>query len=298
MKKEKMTYREKNINAPPILTSTEFEADVIQSINNQHCVYSSVRYGHNHIREALAIIYGEKCAYCECKIEPASTAHIDHYRPVNPYATIVNPQHHLGYYWLAYEWTNLIQSCPSCNQAKSSKFHLEVPGNRQTYAPALVATVPNYNEHLINSQHLNAESPLLINPEIIDPDLHLFVNYFGLLEARNGSIQGEESIKICDLNRNSLYVERSKLIESFINQIEDEIYERYRDDEIASTEAQYKNRLNKIFKNIIAQQSIEMEYNMTARSIIERFDELILEDLERCFRREIRDYFVDFLNNL
>jgi len=37
---------------------------------------------------------------------------------------------------------------------------------------------------------------------------------------------------------------------------------------------------------------------MTARCIVERFEELILEDIERVFRVQIRNYFIAFLKTL
>lgn len=293
-----MTFRIKNMPGPPILNSAIFEVDTVSAINTRVTSYSETRYGHDDVREALVLIYGNKCAYCEARITAVATPNVDHFRPINSYATIINPQHHNGYYWLGYEWTNLIQACPSCNQIKSSKFHLNNPLNRQINSPALVAGIPDYPQHLINSMHLANEDPLLINPEIIDPDIHLAVDYYGSLLPLNNSVYGENTINICDLNRDGLYVERAALIDSFILKIETEIYERYRGDALALNNAQYQHRLNGIFKEIIAQQHIEQEYNMTARCILDQFDELILEDIEPIFRREVQRYLVDFLNNL
>ena len=79
------------------------------------------------VKEALEIIYKEKCGYCESKVKHCATLQVEHYRPKNKVDDQDSPTD--GYYWLASEWSNLLLSCPRCNQqgAKGNKFPLYRP---------------------------------------------------------------------------------------------------------------------------------------------------------------------------
>ena len=58
----------------------------------------------------LNLLNLEKCAYCETKYLKNSDNWLEHYRPKSQY------------YWLAYEWSNLIPTCTKCNRIKKAKF--------------------------------------------------------------------------------------------------------------------------------------------------------------------------------
>jgi hypothetical protein len=47
--------------------------------------------------------YKNKYAYCETNTLAGATLQVEHYRPK---AKLIEDTDHLGYYWLAYEWTN------------------------------------------------------------------------------------------------------------------------------------------------------------------------------------------------
>ena len=78
--------------------------------------------------------YG-KCAYCEAPIRDYQHGDVEHFRPKagvtdengQPVCLFDEqgqvqigadgePVKHPGYYWLAYEWTNLLPTCVKCNQ--------------------------------------------------------------------------------------------------------------------------------------------------------------------------------------
>src|SRR5258708_1947390 len=66
-------------------------------------------------------LFHGKCAYCESKPQAVSTGDVEHYRPK---AKVKEDSRHPGYYWLAYDITNLLPSCESCNRnfGKMSQF--------------------------------------------------------------------------------------------------------------------------------------------------------------------------------
>ncbi len=66
--------------------------------------------------------FGGRCAYCQIDLA-AQHPDIDHYRPkaeVTDEKDVMVTDHsstqHPGYYWLAYDWENLLPSCHRCNR--------------------------------------------------------------------------------------------------------------------------------------------------------------------------------------
>jgi hypothetical protein len=163
--------------------------------------------------------YHYKCAYCEriYKLD------VEHYRPKaevrNENNVIVqvtnaagNLVDHPGYYWLCYEWSNLIPSCISCNRegGKNSKFptihHYE---HRPVFTPPTL----DYNSCLVGGNPLLTEQPYLLNPEldnpvgffkfVIDPDKK------GIrIEGDDADRRGEITADICKLNRSEVKYDR------------------------------------------------------------------------------------------
>src|SRR5690606_11272092 len=76
----------------------------------------------SRVEDQLAKTYLNKCAYCE-RLEKAD---IEHYRPKKS----VLGEAHDGYYWLCYEWTNLLPSCVKCNRDGAKLTHFPILGNR------------------------------------------------------------------------------------------------------------------------------------------------------------------------
>ena len=87
-----------------------------------HKVDSTV-YADNDLREALEELFYQKCAYCESDLRRV-VWEVDHFRPKG---RVRERDHHPGYYWLAYEWTNLYPSCTFCNQHRREKSRWGVP---------------------------------------------------------------------------------------------------------------------------------------------------------------------------
>ena len=111
-------------------------------------------YGHKSVKNAQLNAQHGKCCYCE-KI---SCGEIEHYRPKravrqSPKSTNLYP----GYYWLAYDWDNLLVSCTDCNRNKSILFPLEDETTRA-------------RSHHDNIQD---EKPLFINPAKDEPREHI-----------------------------------------------------------------------------------------------------------------------------
>lgn len=146
----------------------------------------------DHLKQILEKEFEGKCGYCESRIESYSLAVVDRFRPYNGVRDGRTYYKDL-YWWLTYDWDNLIYSCLECSQYKSNYF--PVKGKR--------ALSP---EHL-----LVEEKKQLINPCIEDPFDHIKCDpkgiFIGLTE------EGNQTIELLKLNRSSLIERRSYVIQ-------------------------------------------------------------------------------------
>ena len=141
----------------------------------------------------LLDLYYEKCAYCETKYLKNSDNWLEHYRPKS------------HYYWLAYEWSNLIPTCTKCNRIKKAKFPI-IDEKYRVRLPTIKNGKLDKTKNFVNEPPLSSERPLLINPEIDDPIF--FFNFeidenkkgINIIGTDNGG-RGEKTIEICGLNR-------------------------------------------------------------------------------------------------
>ncbi len=124
--------------------------------------FDSNIYSHETVKEELKKIQHDKCCYCESKIPHVAYPEVEHFRPKGGCKqkageNVKSP----GYYWLAYEWSNLLLACPVCNRKKGAYFPLEDPAERA------------WDHH--HGNKLESEFPLLIDPsdENDDPGEHI-----------------------------------------------------------------------------------------------------------------------------
>lgn len=151
--------------------------------------FDSGVYGHASVKESLIAAQHGKCCFCEAKITHISYGDVEHFRPKAGYRQ--RPEDELGrpgYYWLAYDWSNLYLSCQLCNQRhKKNTFPLQDDHNR-------------CRNHLGD---LSLEEPLFIDPGALNPEDHIEFSAEQPV-ARNGSLQGFETIKALGLQREPL----------------------------------------------------------------------------------------------
>lgn len=112
-----------------------------------------------------------------------------------------------GYHFLAYEWTNYLLACGTCNQKwKGTLFPIK-GGHDRAPTPRSVA----------------AETPLLLNPYGgTDPADHLEFSDIGQVTPREDSALGWETIRTCHLTRESLRSQRAPFAQQargFIRQL-------------------------------------------------------------------------------
>ena len=147
-------------------------------------------YAHNKVKEILCRAQHNKCCYCETRIGPGDYPTIEHYRPKGSVrqskaSPILSP----GYYWLAYDWSNLLICCRVCNTEKGVLFPLADESNRA-------------RSHL---DSIEDEHPLLVHPAVEEPDIHF---YFDESAIRPRTSRGAETIACLKLNRPNLEEDR------------------------------------------------------------------------------------------
>jgi predicted ATPase len=141
----------------------------------------------------LTVMCNSKCAYCESKIGVTSGGDIENFRPKGGAKGLGGEYAPNHYWWLAYEWENLLISCQICNQKyKRDYFPLE----DETYRSAVGA----------KGYELLAERPLLIDPTLIDPSDHLEFDEKGFVKELSKC--GKVTIEILGLNRSELIESR------------------------------------------------------------------------------------------
>lgn len=234
-------WREKCINATKTLIASvrAGEKPEITDLYKEKEIKQKFYFNKN------AYFFG-KCAYCETYIRDFQYGDIEHFRPKSAvtdekdnivYITDDEGKRipHPGYYWLAYEWQNLLPSCEICN--RSSDIGGEKIGKHNRF--------PVKDSYATTPDEINNEKPHLINPLLEDPSDHLRYN------SSNGMIgpiseRGDMCIKIFALNiRDQLLEERKKtgseakalLVELLYNPNEESASRKI--DEIISGKASY-----------------------------------------------------------
>lgn len=150
---------------------------------------------YDEVKTALQLAQHYKCCYCERNNLEALYLDVEHYRPkLQALRGAGFPDH--GYWWLAWNWNNLLFSCQPCNRSfKSANFPLD------TGSGVLVA----------EQQPPGTERPLLIDPAYEDPIGHIkFTLHPNLSHGkwrplpRNGSPVGNQTIRVLGLDRPGL----------------------------------------------------------------------------------------------
>jgi uncharacterized protein (TIGR02646 family) len=200
----------KRATAPAVLTTLGaadqrrlegvFAADpaACRKPRNRQLTANSAIYGDATVKDALIADQHGKCCYCESKFEATGFGDVEHFRPKagvrqQPSAPLEKP----GYYWLAYEWSNLLYSCEICNRRhKRNWFPLINPVNRA-------------RQH---QDRISRERPLLPHPCRTNPATEVTFHRHVAVETL-GSLRGATCIQAYGLNRKPLRQRRDEFLE-------------------------------------------------------------------------------------
>ncbi len=217
-------------------------------------VFNSDIYGDNQVKEQLIIDQSGKCCFCESKMLHITFADVEHFRPKMEVQQAKRSRKiRPGYFWLAYNWNNLMLSCEKCNRTyKRNYFPLRT---------GVVRSMPSSQEPITDT--------LLINPYLESPEEHLtfsgeYVNaktdkgthsieYFGLGRKDLLETRGER-LRILGIIKYFSNSASIKLDSDTINEIAITIYSNLH----KKTESEQKKIIDEI-KNIL---DIFISYNI------------------------------------
>lgn len=268
-------------NPPELLLKSKRNEYIKDSIitKNEHKFNGGI-YG-NKTKESLKILYKFKCAYCETDTTAGAPLQVEHFRPK---AKTDGDLEHNGYYWLAYEWSNLTLGCSTCNRNKGN--HFPITGKR-IYLPLLGSDNLPTNEYLyLKSKTFLAEKALLLNPEIDEVEKSFSFSPQGKIIALDE--RGEETINKLDLNRDRLLFWRRKLLDRNLAKFR-RILDDFHCQIINIEQCRYAIRL--IFEHIESLQNPEKQYSRFGYYMFHEFDVFFINEFESKQKEAISRFF-------
>jgi uncharacterized protein (TIGR02646 family) len=164
-------------------------------------------YAHSSVKKALFNMQHGKCCFCESKTKNVAhlgSGDVEHFRPKAGYQQEKHDKiSELGYYWLAYQWDNLLLSCESCNRL---------------FKKNLFPLLDNQKRAKNHYDNIKDETPLLINPTEQNPEKYISFNEYVPYSIDDNSY-GITTIKILNLTRTDLEEKRKKLLNEFNTQL-------------------------------------------------------------------------------
>ena len=159
-------------------------------------------YGHPFVKQQLIAEQHGKCCFCEADFTANGYGDVEHFRPKAGFTKIrtgklIRP----GYYWLAYDWTNLFFSCQICNQRfKKNYFPIRDEAHRA-------------KNHEDDSKQ---ETHLLMHPSEDNPEDHITFNRHVPVGKDN---RGKLSIAGFGIDRSELNRVREAYLQNVRNNI-------------------------------------------------------------------------------
>ena len=222
-------------------------------------------------RDDVFAAFHEKCAYCEAKISLDQPGDVEHFRPKGK-VTGEDDQEievddgqgghrpHPGYFWLAYDWSNLLPSCARCNRP------MKGPGGK---------LVGKWNRFPVDGAHallpaeVATEKPVLLHPVFDDPAEHFGIDPdTGIIFSKTP--RGEACIRILGLNREGLPEARRDVF--------DNVMARAKQQNAAFVDNDTK-KMQKDLRYLEGIKEGSAEYSMAGRIALERVRAALLAQL-------------------
>ena len=248
-------------------------AEAGEEKGNSESIHKFLKYDEDDVREKLDTMFHSKCAYCESLPKGTGLMEIEHFRPK---AKVLQERggaiRRTGYYWLAWEWENLLPSCHNCN----SVIYQYIVGGDSPEVKVLrgkgnlfpLADDNMRISHHENHKYLDKELPLLLNPCVDDPKNHLEYSDEGHIYSR--SDKGYISIITYGLDRKELFKDRlsiATLITAQIKRVRRCMTKWIADPENTSVMEELIEERDILYAYV----KPEREYSLMASQIIHRF---------------------------
>ncbi len=265
-KVEKAKDKNGKLIIPAILDNLKIRNEWEQIAKKEIELPKSMKISKDIVKE-LDNYYLGKCAYCETYCE----AEVEHYRPKNQD----------NYYWLYYEWSNLVPACHDCNKIGTGKgIKFPVLSKKETKPQFDKTDKLNKKYCLHNEFPLKGEKPYLLHPEYDNPKdfLAFKVNdkFVGIdIIGTDDEKRGEKTWQICNLNRESLRRNRQDVV---VKPILEQLRKSFSDcKEEGFSEQKILKKLLKHFEEIKRKASdITIQYTLLYHFIVTNFEKIVL----------------------
>ena len=249
----------------------------------------------DEVVEKLEKIYFGKCAYCESNSEIL----IEHYRPKG---RVIKTKHG-GYFWLCYEWSNLLPACHDCNTIGKGKSDTFLVKNKHLKLADCMINQELDPDRIIAAYMNKIEEPYLLHPEIDEPEnflsfkIHFKKDGIALIGLDGVNERGEQTIKICNLNRESLLINRLKIISNFVQMIEIVIDFSRKDKNVKEV---ILIGLKIVFEKVISEsKDVTKDFTLLRNFIIKNhinFELLVILQLQKSDKEIVREAFKLYKN--
>jgi hypothetical protein len=251
--------------------------------------------------DKLNLWYFGKCAYCErfYKLD------VEHFRPKGE---VTDENNNLlsgtGYYWLGYEWSNLLPSCISCNRdgGKNSKFPYVAGGTIITTPVFDITGNLDRSFCTVNHPTLLGELPALLNPEI-DTNIE---NYFAFevdgdkegikIKGIDANRRGEITANVCKLNRPEVRRDRLRdVVMDFANSIHNSVAVLKITNDNASFAAQLNLHIRKIYSD---REDLKLSHTFLRKYIVastQNFEEIVIPFIVPEFQQILLTAFKNYI---
>jgi uncharacterized protein (TIGR02646 family) len=256
----------------------------------------SHKFASYHYRDGcladLQKLYHQKCAYCETDPSTGSSLQVEHFRGKDKNSrNSKDSEDRHAYYWLAYEWSNLLLGCAKCNSYKSDHFPIAEDGIR-VYEPVKNAAGQLISEHqLLIAPHFLDEKPLLLNPEVDDVEDHFVINSKGEWIVRTE--KAHKTAAICQLNRDDLLYAHKECIEKFVRKIERHL-DYFLNEGLQ--QVHFQKYMNDEFKLLETKIANHVPYSRTYWFMFNDFEDVILPHISDDGKAIVFNAFKKFLD--
>lgn len=232
--------------------------------------------------DSLKGVYKNKCSYCE---KLAHKPKIDHHRPQGRVEGAGNLNH--GYYWLSYEWTNLLPACSDCNglEAKKNKYPLVNNLNRKhTHPTDGVPPVVHPPFFIYDSVYNSSEQPLLLHPEYSIPENNFTFDKQGKIFGTTP--EGIRTVEVLKLDNPDLNGWRRKIYDDHLAELQSIVRKYFRLNTPVS-ENQFEEFISDWVIKIVNEANNELlEYTLFRKFLLKKLDLFFISELDPVFQAD------------
>ncbi len=242
--------------------------------------------------EVLKKLYNNKCAYCE---KFAHDPKMDHHRPQG--RVVGESNTNMGYYWLVYEWTNLLPTCTNCNEIGAKGARYPIRGTRnQSHPTNGIPAILDQGQLPYNSGFNAVELPLILHPEFCFPHKHFDFDRDGKIIGLTA--EGISTINTIGLDNEDLNGWRRKIYNKYNDDLSKIIFRHFRPTN-PSTVGDFSEQITDwVFQLVKDSLNVYDEYVLFKKKLLLKLDYFFLEPLDDAFRPAVSQRISEALQSI